>query len=1164
MSIFQGTLDKFVQDQLKAREIIISQGTYSNGVNTVTPYGSISRSDSFLRYTTGKNSWVRMVSFVDVNKTIGGATYSGNQLAKKYILEGGVLYENSSGQYSLRHGVGKNNAVYGSNIDKGGNRPLGYRPMPGITSAQIVNKSAYGSLREVTVKFYCWDKHQLEELELLYMRTGYSVLLEWGWSQYLNSSNLNDIKIENFNSPTIDVFNIKPNPKLSPDEVIYRQIETLNQSTYGNYDGMLGYIKNFSWQIMPNGGYDCTTVLISRGEVISSVKVSSNTNSSDLTGGAVNVPTLSQFEQLLFNYSALVNGSETKSGGQFSYVPPSGGGVGSGNPLSNQITTGTVSSFLSSFQKINNEVTLFDDRGAEWNSVLRTELSTGANNYGGCTLLTEGTTYQNGGYGIEYIRLDIFIALLNFYFNFKDENNKLIADIRIPNHNVCLASQDTVSVDPTTCIIKNTKATQILLQGSGGAGFDPKVVLGDYDPSTGNVTTVVIKEFLKNNNRGYISNIYLAIPKLIEIYRSKMQGDSDVITTEYLKEVLNQVSRALGGINNFQLHTTKSASQIIDVKYLEEGSTSSNKYEFDLLGLKSICRDIKIQSRVFESQSTMMAIAAQNSSNVGDLYSSTQVYLNQGLTDRLIPKKGIYNDGSSKSYEEQVYNTVANLGYYLRTKVLADPSLTGGFIPTPPPTPTPTPPPPTPPPPTPTPPPATPPTNIQRVVIPKPEEISNAVSALKTYLYQVKGHELQYKAIIPFELEITLDGIAGCVQGQIFKINENILPDAYVKSGIGFIITGISHSLQNNDWVTVIKTQICVLDADSKQAIAPKISIKTLQKIAVANQEASYIIFAIADYLTEIFVAAALKEQVLTRTTPDKYVNVGGTNIIVKGSTTPATKFTDVINDVRTGNLKDFNTYLNYWHPKELAAVGSSASAIKFPSTIAKMLNPTGNAADKFDTSWVDTLVYDEPGRIVAIPGGTTVSQPPIKGTYYGYNVYRKYSFLERKDPNSAVAITNSAGAPGGSEITALATAGKSNLDVLIHNAQQPSTDVMSVVTAAYDTIIDYVKMFPDTTTQANRPLIPGYNGIIAVNSSGVYRKGLGGVLVEDLTINLYKPALRNIILSYLQQLMGTNQKVPVYSRPISFPDLSKIVPISYDPANINSQSQFIKTIEVF
>ena len=79
-------------------------------------------------------------------------------------------------------------------------------------------------------------------------------------------------------------------------------------------------------------------------------------------------------------------------------------------------------------------------------------------------------------------------------------------------------------------------------------------------------------------------------------------------------------------------------------------------------------------------------------------------------------------------------------------------------------------------------------------------------------MLQTNRDDLDFKAIIPFELEIVLDGISGLVQGQIFKIDASILPSRYHQSNIGFIITGLSHSLQDNDWTTSIKTQICLLD----------------------------------------------------------------------------------------------------------------------------------------------------------------------------------------------------------------------------------------------------------------------------------------------------------------------------------------------------------------
>jgi hypothetical protein len=184
MSIFKSTLKPVIAAQLKAREKLISSDT---------------RSSDFLKYTTGKNSWVRMASFVNYDskkydsktgKLIDDGKYNGDTLSKKYILEGGTLYNQGTNQYSLRAGVGNLDGVYSSNIDKRGNKEVdrlyGLRPMPGITNVSVINKSAYGSLREATIQFYAWDKHQLEELEVLFMRTGYTVLLEWGWSEYIN------------------------------------------------------------------------------------------------------------------------------------------------------------------------------------------------------------------------------------------------------------------------------------------------------------------------------------------------------------------------------------------------------------------------------------------------------------------------------------------------------------------------------------------------------------------------------------------------------------------------------------------------------------------------------------------------------------------------------------------------------------------------------------------------------------------------------------------------------------------------------------------------------------------------------------------------------------------------------------------------------------------
>jgi hypothetical protein len=59
----------------------------------------------------------------------------------------------------------------------------GYSPMPGIISAEIKSLNR-GSLEKAFIKIRANDRRQLDILDILYMRLGYTVLLEWGNSLY--------------------------------------------------------------------------------------------------------------------------------------------------------------------------------------------------------------------------------------------------------------------------------------------------------------------------------------------------------------------------------------------------------------------------------------------------------------------------------------------------------------------------------------------------------------------------------------------------------------------------------------------------------------------------------------------------------------------------------------------------------------------------------------------------------------------------------------------------------------------------------------------------------------------------------------------------------------------------------------------------------------------
>lgn len=846
MSIFKGTISPKVAWQLAARKNIIQLP---------------SREERFAKYTTTKNGWVRMVSFVDAyipavnskGKPIGIDRYDGSELARKYILEGGTLYEQNN-ILSLRKGAIGNGSVYGSDISKifsqnrkGNlgqtniniqniiNDPLGVRPMPGISNVQINNKSAYGSLREATVRYYCWDKHQLEELELLYMRVGYSVLLEWGWSKYLNyqtnnlpTNVLGDIDFDKLNVP-IEMGNMPPQARINAfasnvnENYIYKEIDDYISNYRCNYDGMLGVIKNFSWQLMPNGGYECTTILISRGEVLSSLRLTnSGNNQVSAAAPSTNEPPLTNFEKIFFNLSALINSREL-SDSLGSFTPPAGSATPPPGYKTDQIVSSTAGIILNKIDAAlndkNNRQAYLDTFGKDYKPYISKD---GKKDELGVFNYIQGSSTE--GTGNEYISLNLFIYILNVFFSLKQETdtktgrNDVFVKILLPQDTPCLASRNSISVDPTTCLIRNSKATLVTEKTNG---FQPILYYRD-----GSEATADLPEFLMSDGRGDIGAILVSIDKLTTLFSDANQGPDGVIMVDYLQQLLDDISAALGGINDFKIFVDKDKGQIFDAKYLESDSEAAKnkKYLLDLFGLNSICRDVKITSRIFEEQSTMIAIGAQGQGNIGDIYSSTYNYLNKGLTDRLHPQKP-FTALDAKTLAVEIFGDLRTLASYLDNKCIGNNVNDLASIGKP------------------------------HVLVVNPEEIPTATSIYKTFQMKISGEDIDYKDLIPFELEITLDGISGFIQGQIFRIDNKMLPRDYIDKNVGLVITGISHTLQNNDWTTTLKTQMCLLDQTELAQNNPNKGliddlVKQLQELIKLNRINNIVWSAYADYIS--------------------------------------------------------------------------------------------------------------------------------------------------------------------------------------------------------------------------------------------------------------------------------------------------------------------------
>ena len=169
----------------KLRDYVISQINQRQ-----QKLGNITKDDENLVYFNAKTAWVKLASGVKVTKeklkelSIGftdaeADSLKGKNLAQSYILFGGTSNLNNQ-TLIQKEGLGGNSS-YDADPEFG---PV---PMPGLKDVNIrcLNR---GSLKKAKIKIKVETRTQLEIIDILYLRLGYTLFLEWGNSHYFNSS----------------------------------------------------------------------------------------------------------------------------------------------------------------------------------------------------------------------------------------------------------------------------------------------------------------------------------------------------------------------------------------------------------------------------------------------------------------------------------------------------------------------------------------------------------------------------------------------------------------------------------------------------------------------------------------------------------------------------------------------------------------------------------------------------------------------------------------------------------------------------------------------------------------------------------------------------------------------------------------------------------------
>ena len=186
-----------------------------------------------------------MAGFKDI---YGPKTYGKTDtgpLGEKIKLSSKIQY------YYKEQGSGKGVVVDNPNITT--KHPNVFkRPIPGIKSIDVQFKGGVRALRTANISWTCWSFEDLDRLMTHFLSHGKTVALEWGWVH--NKKRFQSL-------PSL----IDSNGKILEEGFLDYRKTILSKEVKGDFDFMVGVVKNFEYTTRDDGGFDCKTDIVSTG-----------------------------------------------------------------------------------------------------------------------------------------------------------------------------------------------------------------------------------------------------------------------------------------------------------------------------------------------------------------------------------------------------------------------------------------------------------------------------------------------------------------------------------------------------------------------------------------------------------------------------------------------------------------------------------------------------------------------------------------------------------------------------------------------------------------------------------------------------------------------------------------------------------------------------------
>lgn len=601
-AIYGAPLDGYVREQLAVREELVkkSSGAY--------------RSPEELSYLNGKTAFVKLSSSVNVQGLA--------DVANRNVLFGGTL---SNG--NQRGGIDRDSLADSQNPNPAYTtyESVGMRPMPGINSVHINTKNTYGTLRVASIEFSAWSLEQLTELEKIYLRPGYTALLEWGNTVYFKSG-LTDF----VSSPDL-IPGFVTNKTDYTKEKLFELIETRRIGSKGNYDAMYGFITNFRWSYRIDGGYDCACELTSIGALTESMKVVlSKGQTENYTDAEKNGEENKDPDKKKSGYHAYLKGIlDYTPSSIFNYNSFSEGAHNSGANASGDLGDRI-------FQQLN-----LQDSNAK-PRILDLEVSH----------LEDSKEASS----LRYVTLRDLLA----YFNTIAVSTKKEKIVRF-NLNRSIGKfrsiRDHIGLDPGICVIPKPfrDVTGPLPVQEKNIPISYKVGGAAYD--------LVSKDNENSPNR--ILDIFINVKYLLNKLDYSLANIQDIQANSifnFLESILNDLEDNLGGINSFDIVQRNGTHYIVD-RELTPNRGDLKESKINVTGLRSLVTNLSLTSKIPSALTTMIATTAQFGASDLNVEGNHMLRWNEGLTDRILPEKFVTNGVDQALKFEQDRNALASVIY---------------------------------------------------------------------------------------------------------------------------------------------------------------------------------------------------------------------------------------------------------------------------------------------------------------------------------------------------------------------------------------------------------------------------------------------------------------------------------------------------------------------